>query len=542
MSKLPDPGQLVWKNPDCIYKFEFKSIEPSCVLNQLKRLPLQSKLDVLNMDTRLLNISSIHIASSLCRILNASLENGVIPRDFKLARITPVYKGKGSKYDESSYRPISVIATLAMILEREVAKQIMEYLLSNDLISIDQFAFLKHHSTVTSLHRLIDDWMEAFNEGEYVLACFFDVMKCFDSINHNILLQKLEYYGFKDFSHKWVTNYLSERQQMVSCDGKQSSRSYVRTGVPQGSALGPLLFIIFINDFPQNISNSLSNMFADDCCIYTFGKDLELIKNKFQKSVTEANKWYNNNNLPVNIPKSMCMLSIPDHVLNRLNDGQKSLDTKLNNDSLKQVTSTPYLGVQVDSSLKWNDHVLKLCKKVSGKLSLLNRLRKFTDTNTLLSLYNAIIQPNIDYAISVWGYTSSLNRSMITRLQHRAARIIYGNHDYINVRGGDLANQLGLQSIEIRRNYFTATLMYKIMNGIAPERLINLFIHSKDTHEITTRSTVNNDLQVPEPNFEFYRNSFKYQGSKLWNSLHPQMKLAPDIDAFKKLYKRRYFN
>ena len=143
-------------------------------------------------------------------------------------------------------------------------------------------------------------------------------------------------------------------------------------------------------------------MFADDCCIYTSGKNLNDTKFVFQESVNEASDWYNNNNLPINIPKSMCMLSAPDHVLNRLDDDEKNLNMVLNNETLNQVAHTPYLGIIVDSSLKWNAHVMKVCKKVSSKLALLNRLRKFIDKNTLLSIYNSIIQPNIDYAISVW--------------------------------------------------------------------------------------------------------------------------------------------
>ena len=130
---------------------------------------------------------------------------------------------------------------------------------------------------------------------------------------------------------------------------------------------------------------------------------------------------------------------------------------------------------------------------------------------------------------------------MITRLQHRAARIICGNHDYINVRGADLVEQLGLQSIETRRNYFTATLMFKIKNEIAPKRLLDLFVYSKDTHEFLTRSASNNNFQVPEPKYELYRNSFKYQGSLLWNSLHPQLQSATDIKEFKWMYKNMYF-
>ena len=144
LSQLPDPGKLTWKNPECIYEFQFNPIDRTCVLNHLQRLPIDSKLDVLGMDTKLLNISATCIVNSLCNIFNASLQTGVIPRDLKMARITPVYKGKGSKYEESNYRPISVIASLAMLLEREVAKQVMKYLQDNDLISIDQFAFKKN--------------------------------------------------------------------------------------------------------------------------------------------------------------------------------------------------------------------------------------------------------------------------------------------------------------------------------------------------------------------------------------------------------------
>ena len=282
-------------------------------------------------------------------------------------------------------------------------------------------------------------------------------------------------------------------------------------------------------------------MFADDCCIYTTGKDINETKLTFQDSVNEASAWYVNNNLPINIPKSMCMLSAPDHALNRLDDVEKSLNIFLNNETLNQVTDTPYLGITVDNSLKWNSHVMKLCKKVSSKLALLNRLRKFIDKNTLLTIYNSIIQPNIDYAISIWGYSSNSNKELITRLQHRAARIICGNMDFINVRGADLVKQLRLQSIENRRNYFTAMLMYKVSYEIAPKRLIDSFVNARDTHDIPTRSSTNNNFQVPEPNFEFFRNSPKYQGTLLWNSLPPQLKEARSIESFKRLYKQLYF-
>ena len=351
----------------------------------------------------------------------------------------------------------------------------------------------------------------------------------------------MNFYGFQGVCFKWFQNYLHNRQQYVACNGQKSSLEEVRTGIPQGSALGPLLFILFINDFPLSLKSSISNMFADDCCIYVFGKDINQTKVEFQNSVNEASHWYNNNNLPVNIPKSVAMMSAPEHILSRLNDDQKVLNTLLNGETLCQVDNAPYLGIHLDCSLKWNDYIQKLCKKVSSKLALLSRLRKFIDKETLLLLYNAIIQPNIDYAISVWGYSPVYSKNMISRLQHRAARIISGNFDFVNFRGEDLTKRLGIQRIDTRRDYFTAVLMYKIKHELAPKRLIDFFIDSKDTHDIPTRSGANDKFQIPKPNYEFYRKSFKYQGSRLWNSLDAKLRSANDIEEFKRMYKKVYF-
>ena len=201
--------------------------------------------------------------------MNLSLDTGVIPSDFKIARVTPVYKGKGSKWEESNYRPISVLPTLAMILEKEVQKQILDYFIQHDLISIDQFAYLKNHSSISCLHRLLDDWLEAINNGEYVMSCFTDVKKCFDTIDHEILLHKLKLYGINDLEHMWFKNYLNNRKQFVFANGFSSNTSHVTTGVPQGSALGPFLFLIFINDMPQHMKYSQCNMFADDNSLNT---------------------------------------------------------------------------------------------------------------------------------------------------------------------------------------------------------------------------------------------------------------------------------
>ena len=187
--------------------------------------------------------------------------------------------------DKSNYRPISVLCIIACILEKEVQKQIMMFFIDNDFISIDQFAFLKHHSTISCLHRMLDDCLKAINESELVGACFLDIQKCFDTIDHDLLLKKLSKYGIKENELKWFDDYLNDRTQVVSCNGVVSKKKSLSIGVPQGSSLGPFLFLIFINDLSQSVPDGYINMFADDVVIYVTGSTVMEVKISLQKCV-----------------------------------------------------------------------------------------------------------------------------------------------------------------------------------------------------------------------------------------------------------------
>ena len=226
--------------------------------------------------------------------------------------------------------------------------------------------------TTGCLHRIIDDWYEALNEGEFVMACFFDIKKCLDSINHAILLQKLAFYGIRGPELQWFQIYLIGRRQSVSCNGICN----ISTGVPQGSTLGPFPFLIFINDLPHHIRTGSSNIFAGDSAIYTTGKSFMETKCALQSSVYDAGRWFENNNLPINITKTKCMLIATEGNLNRVALEERTLSLDLNGITLEQVPNTPYLGLQLDDKLRWEAHVQKFCRNVSSKLAVLNRLRK----------------------------------------------------------------------------------------------------------------------------------------------------------------------
>ena len=213
----------------------------------------------------------------------------------------------------------------------------------------------------------------------------------------------------------------------------------------------------------------------------------------------------------------------------------------LDDEILNHVNVSPYLGIHIDNVLKWNAQIQKLCKNLNRNVSLLSRVRKYFNKDNLEKLYIATIQPCIDYAISIWGFCSESNKTHIRRFQHRAARIVSNNFDYVNVRGHDLLEQLGWQTLEQRRDYFVSTLMYRCVNEEAPARLIDELVMTADTHDRITRLTNADTIHVPQPNCELFRNSFKYRGAVLWNDLPFELKQAADSSAFKYLYKRKYF-
>ena len=276
LSTMCDKGKpLLWNSAQSIHTFKFHEISRNDVLKFLKSLPEKSGMDIHGFDRKLLKLSSEHVVDSLSCIINSSLNSGRVFDDWKVARVTPVYKNSGDMHVMSNYRPISVIGHIAKIVEQLIRTQLVDYLDEHSFITPDQFAYLKGHSTQTCLHRVIDDWLENVNEGQITGMCMLDIAKCFDTIDHDLLLKKLSLYGIKNVEFEWFKSYLHQRKQAVLCNGQLSSFVDISSGVPQGSVLGPFLFLLFINDISNFAANGcLINLFADDTIIYTSGDSI----------------------------------------------------------------------------------------------------------------------------------------------------------------------------------------------------------------------------------------------------------------------------
>ena len=519
-----------WFHPKCIHSFKFQKIDFDKILISLSRLTKDSNVDILNFDSKLLQIAAPIIHRSLCFLFNKSLMTGQVPRDWKIAKVTPIYKGKGSKNDPTNYRPISVVGHVGKILEKEVHNQFLNFLQTNDLISIDQFAFLPNHSTQTCLHRVTDEWYECFNCKEVVAACFLDISKCFDSIDINLLLLKLTFYGVEGCEHEWFTSYLNGRSQAVYCHGSLSPLCDVTVGVPQGSILAPLLFLLFMNDIAQCLRYSRCNIYADDVVIYSSSTNIEEAASRLQSDVNGLSRWYDKNRLRINIDKTKVMLLSPSK--------NYDLVININKQPIEQVKNIRYLGVIIDDKLQWNIHARQVIKSLSYKIYGLSKMRKFIDQDLLNMLYLSLVQPVSDYSCSVWGHCSCKSIDKLFRLQKRAARVVTGNFDYTHCTGNDIVKRLKWQTFQQRRDYFIATLMFKCIHGLAPTHMINELEMVFERHVYHTRSADSLDVVIPKPNLECFKKSFRYAGAHVWNALPHALQDTQSLEQFKKMYKQ----
>ena len=537
---------MFWKCSKSIHEFSFNDFDLQAVKKILSTLGEDCNMDVLGFDSKLMFHARDVIAPILLKFYNVSLCTNIVLDDWKLSRITPVYKGKGSTNEEVNYRPISVICHVAKILEKLVQKQVMNYLDENDLITDDQSAYLKHHNTQTSLHRVTNDWLWNINDGLITAMCALDISKCFDTINHQILLKKLKFYGFNDNAIKWFTSYLYQRGHKVYCNNVYSNVKNVNIGVPQGSVLGPTLFLLYINDINNYLGNATCNMYADDVLIYCSNNDINVLNDNLQASIDNIKQWYDSNLLVVNNSKSNVMMITTRQreaiLTENLVNNSAPINVKLDDSVLCYVDYCKYLGVHIDKNLNWCQNVNALCKDLNFIVWTLSRLTNVLPIGCLLQIYQSIMQPKIDYAITIWGYSSESNIDKVQRMQNRGIRAILNNYDYVNVRGIDLLSQYKIMNVKQRRDYFMSLLMFKSIHGLAPTYMNNEIIMSIEVMQRQTRNVNVNDIFVPDVIRNCTKSSFSYCGPVIWNSLPDDIKECASLISFKSKVKLYFMN
>ena len=376
--------------------FNLSQVNEETVLKHLETVNPGKATGLDNLPAKFIRDGPKHLAPPLTHIIHLSLHSGKVPDELKSARVSPIYK-KNSKTDPGNYRPVSVLCIISKILQRVVYNQVESYLQSHTLLYEFQSGFRSAFSTDTCLIHLPDHIRSESDHGNYTGMVILDLQKAFDTVDHQLLLNKLQALGFNSLSVAWFRSYLTCHEQVVNIGDATSPPLPVTCGVPQGSILGPLIFLVYVNDMPA-ATNSKLLLYVDDSAILVSGKDVSQIQATLSKELESIREWLIANKLSLHLGKTESILFGTNKKLQLA----PQLNIECAGNKLANRSSVKYLGVDLDQSLSGEIIAKKLVSKINGKLSFLYRNTKSFNLETKKLLVAALIQCHFDYASSCW--------------------------------------------------------------------------------------------------------------------------------------------
>lgn len=447
--------------PDYDYQY-MKPIEITakgieCLITKLK---LSSSAGADNINSKVLKNTIFITSNILCYIFQQSLESGQIPDDWKVAKVTPLFKS-GDQHLPQNYRPISLTSICCKLLEHIIASHIYNHLESNQFFFRNQHGFRKGWSCETQLLEFTTDLHSNMNNNLQIDCIFLDFSKAFDRVPHCRLISKLSALQLDSLTLSWLRNFLSLRKQFTVINNDSSSICDVTSGVPQGSVLAPLLFLIFINDLPDGVT-SFIRIFADDCIIY------HPIKNvndhyALQKNLDVIMKWCETWQMVLNASKCKTISFSRKH-------DPSIFSYRINNDPLSHVSTYKYLGLHFTQNLSWSSHITNICANASRSLGYLRRNLHSSPANVRKLAYETFVRPQLEFASPIWSPHQNYLTNMIEAVQNRAVRFISRNYNFC-CSVTQLKMDYSLQLLSTRRNISLLCLFHKYVNSTKMTRL-----------------------------------------------------------------------
>jgi len=450
------------------------------------------------------------ISSIISRLFNLSVIEGEFPSCLKTARVVPVYKS-GSASLVSNYRPISILSVLSKVFEKLMYDRLISFLDSNDVLTNNQFGFRKHHSTSDAVLQFLNDAYMSLEKNSHFVTVCLDLSKAFDTVSHDILLRKLSHVGVRGLSSQWFTSYLCNRSQYVRIRGIKSDLRPLTAGVPQGSVLGPLLFLLYINEM-SNVCPGLNCLhYADDTTIYASGRDINQVSMQLQHGLTCVDDWMRNNKLVINIQKTNCML------ISNIVSRDMLPPISIRDSNIDMVTCVKFLGVLIDCNLNFKEHVDMVCSKVSRAIGAIRRIRCYITDYVLTTLYYSLIYSHLTYGILSWGNSSECGINRIERLRLR----------YLRLYDGQYFDQPNRQTLLVFRKIFIYFAIVKLVQCYKFGRhsyFRDILYGLVPLHDHNTRFAECNSLNLPLVRLRQTQRSFLPAAIAAWNGLPAELR------------------
>ena len=521
VKKLGKPAtkyQDYLKNPN-EHSIFLKEVDHGEVATLIHKLDISKSGDIYGITPRLIKDAGPGMANNLCIIFNKSIESGVFPQLLKTSKVIPIYKAE-SKMLASNYRPISLLPILGKLFEKIIFARLTSFIQKYKILYNRQYGFQSGKSTEHAIIDIQENILSSFEQGRIPCCIFLDFAKAFDTVNHSILLQKLNHYGIRGNALQLIESYLTDQEQCVQLNNVTSDLDLIKHGVPQGSILGPLFFLLYINDIANCSSILKFYLFADDTTIFFSHKNPQKLEEIINQELIYVANWLVANKLSLNVGKSNVLL------FRRKNEKIPPINININGFPIEEKEYAKYLGILIDNRLSFQQHIQHVNSRLTRGIAILSMLRHYVPKTTLLNTYHAYIQPHLDYGLNIWGHTYKTHLNSLKRKQRKAIRIMNFKPKHFDPQELFVSDRV--LPFEKNLQLSAGKLLWKARNNLLPSTVNSLF----------QKRTQNNSFHLPFKRLEISQQSSTYQGVQVWNSIPESIRSKKTLNSFKESFKK----